>query len=130
MPNQEHVGLDGARRRWAEALVRRDVTALAELVDGSLTYVHSTGIVHDREAYLEYVRSGPRFLEVELHDANVRLRGAIAIVNGMLHLTLTRPGETAATRLTALATQVWFDDGAAWRLTAAQTTRPAAPQAK
>jgi len=117
--------LDTARRAWADALVQRDVDALAELLDDGVVYVHSTGIVHDRRAYLDYVRTGPRFLAVEMHDASLRLRGAVAIINGVLHLRLQRAGETARTQLTALATQAWFHDNDAWRLATAHTTRPA-----
>ena len=114
----ELAALDKARRAWATALMQRDGHALAALVDEGLVYVHSTGIVQDCDPYLEYVKAGPRFLAVEMRDANVRLRDGTAIVNGKLHLTLLRPGETSETQVTALATQVWFRDGAAWRLTA------------
>jgi hypothetical protein len=88
-------------------------------------FVHSTGVVHDRAGYLDFVSAGPAFLAVDLRDVRVRLRGATAVITGTLGLTLLRRNEVTPVSVEARAMQVWHGDAGAWRLVAAQSTKPA-----
>lgn len=109
------------QQAWARALVARDTGALAPLLDEDFVYVHSTGLYHDRAAYLDYVATGPRFLSVHLADARVLGAPGLALIEGLLEITLQRPGQ-APQALQSYATQVWREGPGGWRLRRAQTT--------
>jgi NADPH:quinone reductase-like Zn-dependent oxidoreductase/ketosteroid isomerase-like protein len=122
-PVRGRPGLADARAAWAEALLARDTAALEGLVTDDLVYVHSTGRTDDGASYLDFVRSGPKFLAVEMLGAAPRLSGDTAVVTGRLRLVLERgPAETPFER-DLFATQVWRRIAGAWRLSVAQTTR-------
>lgn len=112
----------------AAAVVARDAEALATLLHDGLTYIHATGVRHDRAQLLQFVMTGPRFLAVELGTPQVRLHGNCAIVTGDLHLRLRREPATEIIEARSLASEVWLRDAALprrWRLALFQSTRPA-----
>ncbi len=112
-----------AQQSLWRALLRRDTDALQALLDEDLSYVHSTGLVHDRSGYLAYVAQGPTFLAAGLADPRLTLAGDLALFEGRLELTLQRAQEPQPQSLAAWATQVWRAGAAGWRLRRAQTTR-------
>lgn len=112
-----------ARSAWVDAVRARDIAALEGLLADDLVYVHSTGRVDDRASYLDYVRSGPEFLAVELSGPTARISGDTAVFNGRLRLELRRAPAEAPVELDVLATLVWQRIAGTWRLSVAQTTR-------
>jgi len=119
--------LDAERAR-AAAVVARDGDALATLLHDGLTYIHATGVRHDRAQLLQFVQTGPRFLAVDLQAPQVLLQGDCAIVTGALHLRLQRAPAAEPIDAQSLASAVWLRDAAApqrWRLALFQSTRPA-----
>ena len=116
-----------AERARAAAVVARDIGALAALLHDELSYVHATGVRHDRGQYLQFVQTGPRFLWVDLLQTQVRLHGDCAIVTGELHLRLRREPDAEPIEAHSLASQLWLRDGdpesPRWRLTLFQSTR-------
>lgn len=122
---QGETAVRAAQQAWGRALVARDTGALQALLDDELAYIHATGLMHDRAGYLRYVQSGPSFLSVGLAEARVLMAPGLAVIEGMLELTLQRPGEPQPQSLRSFATQVWRPGASGWRLRRAQTTRPA-----
>ena len=117
-----------AERARAAAVVARDADALATLLHDSLTYIHATGVRHDRAQLLQFVLTGPRFLAVELVAPQVQLHVDCAIVTGELHLRLQREPTADPIEARSLASEVWLRDAAPphrWRLALFQSTRPA-----
>ena len=117
-----------AERARAAAVVARDAGALAALLHDTLTYIHATGVRHDRAQLLQFVLKGPRFLSVALAAPQVRLHGDCAIVTGDLHLRLQRDPTAEIIEARSLASEVWLRDDALprrWRLALFQSTRPA-----
>ena len=122
MSAQEEL-LEAERRRSA-ALVARDVAEMDACLDRNLVYVHATGVEHDREGLLDYVRTGPVFHEVRLEPRSIRIYGEVALLFGELNLKLQRAGaESVEAR--SLATEVWIRRADGWRLASFQSTRPA-----
>lgn len=117
-----------AERARAAAVVARDAEALAPLLHDTLTYIHATGVRHDRAQLLQFVLTGPRFLSVALAAPQVLLHGDCAIVTGDLHLRLQRDPTAEIIEARSLASEVWLRDAAQprrWRLALFQSTRPA-----
>ncbi len=112
-----------AERRRAAALVARDATALAALLDPGLRYVHAPGACHDHDALLRFVAAGPRFLAVELAPEQLLDFGTAAVLCGRLHLRLQR-GEAPVVEAFSWVTAVWRrgSDGV-WRLAVFQSTK-------
>ena len=124
-PIPAQPGLASARAAWAEALKARDATALGRLVADDLVYVHSTGRADDRAGYLDFVRSGPDFLAVEMTGPVLKMSGDTAVITGRLRLELRRGEGEPPAELDLLAIQVWRRIAGSWRLSVAQSTRRA-----
>jgi hypothetical protein len=112
-----------AERERAAAVVGRDLDALALLLDPALRYTHSTGIRHDRDGYLQYLRSGPRFLEVVLTPEQTLDLAEGAALSGRLFMRLQREGEVIEAR--SWVTALWLRAADGWRLRLFQSTREA-----
>lgn len=46
------------QRRHFEAMIRRDTTLLSSLLEDSLTYIHSSGVVDNKKSFLKDIASG------------------------------------------------------------------------
>lgn len=110
--------------RRTSALIRSDLDGMAVLLADDLRYVHSTGVVQDRQAYLAYLGSGIRFLEVSLSDVNATEVGAHAVLlTGRLALQFIRAGADQPSTARTVVTLLWRRQGAAWQLALLQSTR-------
>jgi putative PIG3 family NAD(P)H quinone oxidoreductase len=124
-PTPAPPGPARAQAAWAEALKARNTAALERIVADDLIYVHSTGRADNRTAYLDFVRSGPDFLAVEMTGPVLTMSGDTAVITGRLRLVLRRGEGEPPAELDLLAIQVWRRIAGSWRLSAAQTTRSA-----
>lgn len=105
-----------------QALTDGDFVRLSGLLAEDLRYVHATGVAHDRDAYLEFVRERLRFLEVRLESQKIRAFPELAVITGLLVQRILRAGESEPVTLSSWAIEVWrHQDG--WRLVDFQSTR-------
>jgi uncharacterized protein (TIGR02246 family) len=124
-PKDEEAVLQ-AERRWAQALVKRDVATLKELYADDLVYVHSGGNREDKAEFIRRVETGGlKYESLELVNPHVRMYGNAAIVNGMFDVRVMSDGAPVNTRVVYI--HVYAKQDATWRMVAHQTTR--APQA-
>lgn len=110
----------------AAALRARDVDALAALLHPRLVYTHATGVRHDRDGLLQFVRTGPAFLQVVFQVDEALAQGDAVLLSGTLQLTLQRGNDAAPVQAASLASAVWLRDAgttAPWRLALFQSTR-------
>lgn len=121
--------LDAERAR-AEAVIAGDLDRLPALLADDLVYVHATGLRHDKAQWLDYLRSGPRFLAIDLVAQNVSALGDGALVVGELRLRLQRSPGSPPVDAHSWVSQVWVRQGAqgAWRLRLLQSTRKDMPE--
>jgi len=63
-----------------KALLENDVAALEQILGDDLTYVHSNGMLDTKESFLNSLRSGTRYLSMEMSDLAVRPLGETAIM--------------------------------------------------
>jgi hypothetical protein len=111
---------DTARSR---ALVARDFDTLAQFLADELIHIHSTGVVHNKAAYLDYVRGPLVFLSIERRDLKVKLLGEAAVMTGTVSNVMQPPGPAAPVTVESHVVQIWVADPAGWKLAVYQATR-------
>ena len=88
---QDRDAILALEQRRQQAYLTRDFAALAPLFAPELAYVHSTGRVEDREAYLANVSKVPEFLSTERIEPVLRFVGAdVALLDGVLRSKVRR----------------------------------------
>lgn len=107
------------------ALERSDFDILDAIFAETLTYVHSTGSVHDRAQLMEYLRSSVRFSHVQRSSYAVSHWGSLAICTGLMRLEGYRLADNVPFASVSFATQAWTNHGTGWRLELMQSTRVA-----
>lgn len=112
------------RERFRSALlVERDYDQLERLLDEELVYTHSTGLVQDKAAYLDYVRGSLAYVSVEHTQARARLLGEAALLTCNLKSVMRVEGQAASVTIHTHVMQVWLPAPCGWRLAAFQATR-------
>jgi len=107
-----------AEERRCQAIAEGDAAALAAVLSDDLHYLHSTGVLEGKEAYIATSVAGtPR--TVERGDLNIRVLGDVAIVTGDYAIRI-EPPEEAYIQATGL--QVWVREPSGWLLLAHQGT--------
>lgn len=76
---QALLALETERQR---ALVAGDRERLAPLLADDLLHIHSTGMAHSKDAFLEHVARMGGFVAIERPTPEIRLLGDIAIISG------------------------------------------------
>lgn len=105
------------------ALVERDFDALEQLLADDLLHIHSTGLVHDKAAYLDYVRGPLAFLSVERQNLKVKMLGDSAVMTGTMSNVMQPPGPAAPVTVESHVVQIWVPGSAGWQLAVFQATR-------
>ena len=110
-------------RKRADAMVREDLGALAQLLADDLSYTHSDGRTDTKESFLSLI-SGPaiRYLGVDYSNQEVVDCGDAVIVRGIARMRLLRdPG--GAQDYSVLFLDVWARRDGRWQMAAWQATR-------
>jgi hypothetical protein len=123
MNNQDFNELLEREAARGRALVERDFGTLAQLLADDLLHIHSTGVVHDKAAYLDYVRGPLAFLSVERRDLKVNMLGDAAVMTGAMSNVMRPPGPAAPVTVESHVVQIWVPGSAGWRLALFQATR-------
>jgi len=116
----------GSERERARAVVAGDLDRLDTLLDDGLVYVHATGVRHDKAQLMAYLRSGPRFLAVDLVEPHVDVMNGGALVMGELHMALQRAPGGDPLEVRSWVSQFWVrheSSHTGWRLRLFQSTR-------
>jgi ketosteroid isomerase-like protein len=119
------LGADAAR---AQAMVAGDLAALDRALGDDLSYGHSNGVLEDKGALLESIRSGTRrYRSLTPREASARLYGDTGIVVALADAEVDAQGQSRALVLRYTATYVRRQER--WVLVAYQSTAvpPAAP---
>lgn len=111
-----------AEKDWASAVVAGHYDHVAGLLDDTLIYVHSSGIIESKSEYLGKLRSGTQKYSAITHEkTTVRVHGDAAIVHSIGRMTGTNAAGAFDNHLMIMHT--WVKTGGAWRLAAHQTTQ-------
>ena len=117
----EHEVLAADDRRF-QAMVKQDWGALDAALADDLVYVHSTARVESKAEHVGNLKSGkPSYRGASPRERKVRVRGDVAIVNGVSDMHVENAGKEQ--RFTVRYLAVYARAAAAWRMTAWQSTR-------
>lgn len=118
------LALEAMRTR---ALVERDHATLAALLADDLVYTHSSGLVQDKQGFLEHAAGSLRWLAIEWRGQYVQCYDTLAVLSGYMLTTMQPAAPVAPVSVDAHVLQVWRRERASWTMLAFQATRlPAA----
>lgn len=113
-------------RARADAVMAGDLDRLSGLLADDLVYVHAPGQRHDKAQLLEYLRTGPRFLAIDLLNPSVQVMSDCALVVGELQMRLQRNPDEEPVTVRSWVSEVWVRgsrDFTEWKLRLLQSTR-------
>lgn len=104
------------------AMVDADRIKLDALVSSALSYGHSSGLVEDKQAFMEKIVSGKSdFVSIILSEQTINVQRKTAIVRHILKAQTNDGGKAGEVQLKIL--QVWQKEGKSWKLLARQAVK-------
>ena len=117
----EHEVIAADDRRF-QAMVKQDWGALNASLADDLVYVHSTARVESKSEHVGNLQAGkPNYRGASPRERKVRLRGDVAIVNGVSDMHVENAGKEQ--RFTVRYLAVYAKIAERWRMIAWQSTR-------
>ena len=117
----EHEVIAADDRRF-QAMVKQDWGALDASLADDLVYVHSTARVESKGEHVGNLKAGkPNYRGASPRERKVRLRGDVAIVNGVSDMHVENGGKEQRFTIRYLA--VYAKNANRWQMTAWQSTK-------
>ena len=105
-----------------KAMVDPDKAVLDKLTAEDLSYGHSSGVIQNKQEFIEALTSGKSdFVSIDLSAQTVKIVGNNAIVRHILGGVTNDGGKQGTTRLSVL--MVWQLQNGEWKLLARQATK-------
>jgi hypothetical protein len=105
-----------------QAMIDADKTRLSALVVDSLTYGHSSGIIENKDRFIEQIVSGKSdFVSINITEQRITLSGDVAIVRHILKGTTNDAGKIGEVNLRVI--QVWQKVKGGWKLFGRQAAK-------
>lgn len=109
-----------------KAMIDPDKAALDKLTAEELSYGHSTGLVQNKQEFIEALTSGKSdFVSIDLSEQTVKIAGNVAIVRHTLSGVTNDGGKPGTTKLYVL--QIWQQGHGEWKLLARQAVKVPLP---
>jgi ketosteroid isomerase-like protein len=110
-----------------DAVLKRDVRALAAMMADDVSYVHASGLKQNKEQYLAYVSAGNvTYTSYEIEHPVVQVLGDAAVTHGIFNYEIA--SHSIASHGSMLYTAVYVRTQGKWQLTSWEATaRPAQP---
>lgn len=111
-----------AMETWRQAIMKKDIAALARLYHEDIRYGHSSGLVEDKKTAVNHIATTKAdYAAVDLIDTKISVQGTFALVNGRVNYRQITDGKTADIRLHVL--HVWVRTPQGWQMIGRQSTR-------
>jgi ketosteroid isomerase-like protein len=111
------AAVEAMERQRVDATVAGDLTTLAALLDDDLTFVHSSGYIHDKSEYLTFLMDKIKTQRiVRPQPVTYKFLADMAITTGRLEQSLLRRVDGSEINIRALVTQIWIKRKAGWKL--------------
>jgi hypothetical protein len=105
------------------AMIALDYAALDDLLSSDLSYVHSTGVMETKPAYLTALKRGLyEYAAITRHEGGTQIFATCAVTRGIIEMTVGAMG-SAKSMIRLQHVLVWIRQGETWRLTLRQATR-------
>ncbi|WP_233890175.1 nuclear transport factor 2 family protein [Paraburkholderia flagellata] len=118
----QHPVFELEQRRCA-ALLTRDFVELDLLTSPRLVYVHAPGVIHGREALMQFIRQEVQFSAVQRRDLQVRAAGDVAWMTGLLRYEGWRLPAQQAFEAFSFVVQIWVRVDRHWQMELCQSTK-------
>lgn len=115
-PSDLEQELLAIERRRCDAICANDLATLEAMMSDTLTYVHKSGSIEDKEEYLKGLTDLREFKSVERNDLAIRMRGDVAVMTGIQRVLVRRRDDGEFREITVFATQVWSKSDGAWQM--------------
>jgi len=108
-----------------QATIASDYDALDRLLSDELVFVHANGKRDDKQAFLDFARSGHiRYRTIARSETAVKVTGNVAVVCASVNVEVTVGGENRSSPLRYMS--VWAKGTNGWRMLAIDNVRPSA----
>lgn len=123
--NAEQEVLNLSKQKW-NWMSERNVDALAALFEEQAVFVHM-GATMSKTQELDVIKSGAiQYKKADIEDVSVRFFGSTAIVLTKMHLLAVVGGHEVTNPF--MVTEVYVQDGGAWKLASLSFTRLLTPE--
>ena len=120
------IAIERAEQARCDATLAGDHAALGALLSDDLLFVHSSGYVHDKAAYLAFLTEAVRTLHIQRPAPPAcKPLGNAVLVSGPVDQTLERRADGSRIEVRAHTTQVWTPTDNGWCLLHQHSTRRA-----
>ena len=110
---------------WYRAAIAKDAAAFADFMDEGFIAATGNGVLLDKTAWVEAVRTSTIvYRSGDHHDVQVRRYGDTAVVSGRYSVDTIRDGRPETARGSFVAT--WYKRGGRWRVIGAGYSREVA----
>lgn len=117
--SEQKEQVEAAVETLRQAIIDGNRAALEKITASELSYGHSTGLIEDKEAFVEALASGTSDFEtMELTDQSIKIADDVAIVRHKLSAKVIDQGESKSVRLGVLL--IWQKNQRQWKLLARQ----------
>jgi hypothetical protein len=104
------------------AMINADSILLYKLTDANLSYGHSSGLVEDKQAFINKIVTGKSdFVTINLTEQTITATKKTAVVRHILHATTNDNGKPNEVHLKVLL--VWHKTHGQWKLLARQAVK-------
>lgn len=118
--------IEALESRRRQALVNKDFAAIADMMDESLLYVHSSAVAEDKALYLKKLVDGHYvYNDLKSVRREHRVFGDIVLANGDLQITVKVAGADKVIMSRYL--QAWVRRANGWKMVSWQSTPIAQP---
>ena len=111
-----------AEKAWAQAVVKGDAAALEKIFSDRLIYAHSTGVIENKQQYIDRLKTGAQKYEAIIHESTrVVDYGDSAVAHSTVRMSGVSNGREFNDHVMML--HLWVKQDGVWRLAAHQTTK-------
>ncbi|MHB9841793.1 nuclear transport factor 2 family protein [Paraburkholderia terrae] len=119
--------VEAIERVRCEATLGDDWATLAQIFSNELGFVHSSGYVHDKVGYLDFLRTRVKTLRISRPaPPTCKIIGGSVLVFGPIDQQMERRADAALVNVSGWTTQLWTRNDNAWKLIHQQSTRRSA----
>ncbi len=111
-----------AEKQWSQALEKRNLPELEKIFTPGLIYAHATGLIQDRQQFLDQVKSGNRRYEaVKQERIRIVSYGDSAVAHSIMRMIGVN--DKGPFNDHVMMMHFWVKQGGQWHLAAHQTTK-------
>ncbi len=120
--SKKHKQIKAIEQQRFSAMTTKDTVLLRQLLADDLTYLHSNGLLENKEEHIANIGAGKMvYKTMEPSEMAVRVHRKSAIVNGVIHVTGNLGEKSFDLRLRY--TDVYFKRKGNWQLAAWQSLK-------